>query len=177
MRHTRIFLIKTLLFLKNRQKILLTVMGFCSLLSAGAGSVAVPAVPADRAAAAVDPTKLEFRLLSSRRFMLDNELILSEFVPGAVVRPSLQNPVIPVEGKAAPKVRYANGAASFEAGDAAGAEGSVFPRIPYAEPNHSVGRFVGAGALNSPYRVTIPHRIIVNCPLSIAHRRLRPPSR
>ncbi len=89
--------------------------------------VPVEAVSADKSAAAVvDPTKLEFRLLSSRRFMLDNELILSEFVPSAVVRPSLQNPVIPVEGKAAPKVRYANGAASFEVGDAAGAEGSVF---------------------------------------------------
>ncbi|MBR3820458.1 MAG: hypothetical protein IKJ37_02425, partial [Kiritimatiellae bacterium] len=33
---------------------------------------------------AVDPTQLEFKLLSSRRFMLDNELVLSEFVPGSV---------------------------------------------------------------------------------------------
>ena len=74
----------------------------------------------------IDPTKLEFKFLSSRRFMLDNELILSEFVPGTVVRPSLQNPVIPVAGKPAPQVRYANGAASFEAGDDADAEGSVF---------------------------------------------------
>ena len=42
-----------------------------------------------------DPTKLEFKLLATRRFMLDNEVMLSEFVPGESARPSLQNPLMP----------------------------------------------------------------------------------
>ena len=45
--------------------------------------------------AGCDPTKLEFKLLATRRFMLDNEVMLSEFVPGASARPSLQNPLMP----------------------------------------------------------------------------------
>ena len=47
------------------------------------------------AEAKVDPTKLEFKLLATRRFMLDNEVMLSEFVPGESARPSLQNPLMP----------------------------------------------------------------------------------
>ena len=76
--------------------------------------------------AAVDPTTLEFKLLSSRRFMLDNELTLSEFVPGTVVRPSLQNPLIKVTGKNPPQVKYADGVVSFEADGRSDAEGLVF---------------------------------------------------
>ena len=40
---------------------------------------------------AVDPCALDFKLLASRRFMLDNEVPLSEFVPGDVMRSSPQN--------------------------------------------------------------------------------------
>ncbi len=76
--------------------------------------------------AAVDPTTLEFKLLSSRRFMLDNELTLSELVPGTVVRPSLQNPPIKVHGKTSPQVKYADGVVSFEADGRSDAEGLVF---------------------------------------------------
>ncbi len=41
----------------------------------------------------IDPTKLEFKLLSSRRFMLDNELILSRTGSGLVVCESKENPL------------------------------------------------------------------------------------
>ena len=52
-------------------------------------------VAAARADAGCDPTKLEFKLLATRRFMLENEVMLSEFVPGESARPSLQNPLMP----------------------------------------------------------------------------------
>ena len=52
-------------------------------------------LPAARAETGCDPTKLEFKLRATRRFMLDNEMMLSEFVPGASARPSLQNQLMP----------------------------------------------------------------------------------
>lgn len=42
-----------------------------------------------------DPCELQFRLLATRRYMLDNELTISELVPGAAARPSLQNAMMP----------------------------------------------------------------------------------
>ena len=43
-----------------------------------------------------NPTNMTFRLLATRRFMLDNEVTISEFVPGSVARPSLQNAEIEI---------------------------------------------------------------------------------
>ena len=57
--------------------------------------LAIAASTCGAAEAKVDPTKLEFKLLATRRFMLDNEVTLSEFVPGEVSRPSLQNARMP----------------------------------------------------------------------------------
>ena len=54
------------------------------------------------------PCQLNFRLLATRRFVLDNERVLSEFVPGAVLRQSLQNRVMPY-CKAPPSVTLADG--------------------------------------------------------------------
>ena len=58
-------------------------------------ATAVCTVSTARADARCDPTKFEFKLLATRRFMLDNEVMLSEFVPGESARPSLQNPLMP----------------------------------------------------------------------------------
>ena len=62
-----------------------------------------------------DPTKLEFKLLATRRFMLDNEVTLSEFVPGESARPSLQNPLMPYCANPLPKLAYGNGAVTLSA--------------------------------------------------------------
>ncbi len=43
----------------------------------------------------VSPCELNFHLLATRRFVLDNERVLSEFVPGTVLCQSLQNRVMP----------------------------------------------------------------------------------
>ena len=69
----------------------------------------------DAADAGCDPTKLEFKLLSTRRFMLDNEVMLSEFVPGESARPSLQNPLMPYCAKPLPKLAYGQGAVTLSA--------------------------------------------------------------
>ena len=63
---------------------------------------------------AVDPCRLSFQLLATRRYMLDNELTISEFVPGAVSRPSLQNAEMPYFTNP-PAVSYENGTAVFSA--------------------------------------------------------------
>ena len=57
--------------------------------------------------------------------MLDNELTISEFVPGAVSRPSLQNAVMPYFTEA-PTVSYENGTAVFSTGEDHAAEGTLF---------------------------------------------------
>ena len=72
----------------------------------------------------IDPCHLSFRLLATRRYMLDNELTISELVPGAVARPSLQNPVMPYCTNA-PAVSFENGTAVFSAGKKQ-AEGTLF---------------------------------------------------
>ena len=78
-----------------------------------------------KSAGTVDPCRLSFQLLATRRYMLDNELTISEFVPGAVARPSLQNAVMPYFTEA-PAVSYENGTAVFSADKGKAAEGTVF---------------------------------------------------
>ncbi len=56
----------------------------------------------------------QFHLLASRRFMLDNEIVLSEFVPGAVACPSLQNPAMPY-CPAPPRATFGSGAMTLSA--------------------------------------------------------------
>ncbi len=73
----------------------------------------------------IDPCQLQFQLLATRRYMLDKELTISELVPGAVSRPSLQNPVMPSLTEA-PAVSYENGTAVFSADKEKAAEGTVF---------------------------------------------------
>ena len=80
-----------------------------------------PCKPAE----AVDPCRLSFQLLATRRYMLDNELTISEFVPGAVPRPSLQNAVMPYFTEI-PAVSYENGTAVFSADKEKAAEGTLF---------------------------------------------------
>ncbi|MBR0506354.1 MAG: hypothetical protein IJJ84_13190, partial [Kiritimatiellae bacterium] len=78
------------------------------------------------AEAKVDPTKLEFKLLATRRFMLDNEVMLSEFVPGEVARPSLQNARMPYCPAPAPNVAYGGGAMTLSAPADASCAGVYF---------------------------------------------------
>ena len=78
------------------------------------------------AEAKIDPTKLEFKLLATRRFMLDNEVMLSEFVPGEVARPSLQNARMPYCPDPAPNVAYGGGAMTLSAPAATACEGVYF---------------------------------------------------
>ena len=73
----------------------------------------------------VSPCQLNFRLLASRRFVLDNERVLSEFVPGTVLRQSLQNRVMPY-CEEPPAVTLANGVATLTAPSDAPAEGVLF---------------------------------------------------
>ena len=98
-------------------------MGRCWLLMLSAMCVA--SLPFD-ASAGCDPTKLEFKLLSTRRFMLDNEVMLSEFVPGESARPSLQNPLMPYCVNPLPKLAYGKGAVTLSAPADAAAEGVLF---------------------------------------------------
>lgn len=100
--------------------------------------------------AAIDPTKLEFKLLATRRFMLDNEVTLSEFVPGEVARPSLQNARMPYSEKPAPKVAYANGAMTLSASADASCEvvyfvGAFHPGIHFSADVRNLSS--GAAAL------------------------------
>ena len=87
-------------------------MGKCRLLMLAAMCAAIWSLDAS---AGCDPTKLEFKLLSTRRFMLDNEVMLSEFVPGESARPSLQNPLMPYCANPLPKLAYGNGAVTLSA--------------------------------------------------------------
>ena len=73
----------------------------------------------------VSPCQLNFRLLATRRFVLDNERVISEFVPGTVLRQSLQNRVMPY-CKAPPSVMLANGVATLSAPPDAPADGVLF---------------------------------------------------
>lgn len=73
----------------------------------------------------MDNCKLQFKLLATRRFMLDNELTLSELIPGATPRPSLQNAMMPY-CKNPPVTSFENGTLVFSADDGQAAEGAVF---------------------------------------------------
>lgn len=89
----------------------------------------------------VDPCNLQFRLLATRRYMLDNELTLSELVPGAVPRPSLQHAMMPY-CTAAPSTTFENGTlvlAGYEGQAAEGVlfVGGFFPGVHFsADVNH-----------------------------------------
>ena len=73
----------------------------------------------------VDPCALQFRLLATRRYMLDNELMLSELIPGAVARPSLQNALMPY-CTMPPSISFENGAVVFSDNNGQTAEGVLF---------------------------------------------------
>ena len=66
-----------------------------------------------------------FHLLASRRFMLDNEIVISEFIPGAVACPSIQNGPMPY-CPAAPRADFGGGAMFLSAPADAAAEGTFF---------------------------------------------------
>lgn len=66
-----------------------------------------------------------FRLFASRRFVLDNEIVLSELVPGAVPCPGLQHPAMPYCA-APPRARFGGGAMTLSAPCDAAAEGTFF---------------------------------------------------
>lgn len=85
----------------------------------------MPEVCVNGSAEAVDPCRLSFRLLATRRYMLDNELTISELVPGAVARPSLQNAMMPYH-TSVPDVSFENGTAVFSAQNGQPAEGTLF---------------------------------------------------
>ncbi len=72
-----------------------------------------------------DPCEMEFKLLSTRRFVLENEVVMSEFVPGSVKRPSLQNPVMPYCGNS-PTLEFGDGAVSISAPPDKACEGVLF---------------------------------------------------
>ena len=88
--------------------------------------LAIAASTCGAAEAKVDPTKLEFKLLATRRFMLDNEVTLSEFVPGEVSRPSLQNARMPYCPAPMPSVAYGGGAMTLSAPADASCAGVYF---------------------------------------------------
>ena len=67
----------------------------------------------------------KFHLIASRRFMLDNEIVLSELKPGAVACPSLQNPSMPY-CPAPPGAEFGGGAMALSAPPDAAAEGTFF---------------------------------------------------
>ncbi|MBQ7190694.1 MAG: hypothetical protein IJR99_14895 [Kiritimatiellae bacterium] len=103
-------------------RILLLVFVF----SAAGSSLAAETNGTVAAAREIDPAKLEFKLLATRRFMLDNEVMLSEFVPGASARPSLQNPLMPYCSNPRPKLSYGKGAVTFSAPADVASEGVLF---------------------------------------------------
>lgn len=77
------------------------------------------------ALADVDPTKLDFKLLASRRFVLDNEVVISELVPGTAVCPSLQNAPMPYF-KRPPAAKYEGGTLVLSSDDGVPSEGTLF---------------------------------------------------
>ena len=77
------------------------------------------------AAQCVDPCALDFKLLASRRFVLDNEVVMSELVPGTVACPSLQYAPMPYFANP-PAVRYESGTVVLSSDKGALAEGALF---------------------------------------------------
>ena len=74
---------------------------------------------------AVDPCALDFKLLATRRFMLDNEIVMSELIPGTVVCPSLQNAPMPYFAHP-PAITYECGAVVLSSVRGDQAEGTLF---------------------------------------------------
>ena len=90
-----------------------------------------------------------FHLLASRRFMLDNEIVLSELKPGMVVCPSLQNPAMPY-CPAPPRAEFGGGAMTLFAPPDKAAEGTFlvggfFPGVHFSADVRSISP--GAAAL------------------------------
>ncbi len=119
----------------------------------------------------VDPCALQFRLLATRRYMLDNELTLSEFIPGAVSRPSLQNAWMPY-CTMPPSVSFENGTVVFSGSDEQTAEGvlfvgAFFPGIHFSADVQSLSD--GSAALMdiAPYDGSFRLRVRAepNCPV------------
>lgn len=91
----------------------------------------------------------KFHLLASRRFMLDNEIVLSELKPGTVACPSLQNPAMPY-CPAPPRAEFGVGAMTLSATPNAAAEGTFlvggfFPGIHFSADVRSLSP--GAAAI------------------------------
>ena len=125
-------------------------------------AVVLAAVATD-AASNVDPCALEFKLIASRRYMLDNERTISEFVPGTVARPSLQNAVMPYCGNDA-TVAYGGGAVTLAAPGDKAADcvlfvGGFFPGAHFSADYRSLSK--GAAALLdiAPYDKSILFRV------------------
>jgi hypothetical protein len=101
--------------------------------------------------------------MATRRFMLDNEVIISELVPGTVARPSLQNAMMPY-CEAAPSVKFGGGVVTLSAPEGASAEGVLFvggffPGVHFSADFRSLTR--GAAALLdiAPYDGSIMFRV------------------
>ena len=106
-------------------------------------------------AGADDPTKMEFKLIAAQRFVLDNELVVSEFVPGASARPSLQNPLMPFGKMKKPKVGYGGGRVTLKAGFEP-AEGALFvggflPGLHYSVDFDELSPGAAAELVFAPY--------------------------
>ena len=67
----------------------------------------------------------EFKLLASRRYVLDNEIKVAELAPETVMVPGVQHPLVWRGGSTAPSAAFADGVLHLAAGDAA-AEGAYF---------------------------------------------------
>jgi len=131
-----------------------------ALAQAGAGAATVGK---ETPSSNTHPTNMTFRLMATRRFMLDNEVTISEFVPGTVARPSLQNAVMPYCA-AAPSVKFGGGAATLSASDGSPAEGvyfvgGFFPGVHFSADFRSISK--GAAALLdiAPYDGSILFRV------------------
>ena len=92
------------------------------------------------ACAGVDPTSLEFARIASRRFMLDNELTLCEYLPEKTVARTVQHPVLTnglvVAGGYWPAAHYRAHVTSLPAEIAfATKDGAVRMRFPAEGPD------------------------------------------
>ena len=86
---------------------------------------AARAAPVPRQAVEKTPAVGEFKLLASRRFVLDNELKLAELVPGTVMAPGVQHPLVWSMDGTPPQVAFEDGIMRLSAVGRP-AEGAVF---------------------------------------------------
>ena len=70
---------------------------------------AARAAPVPRQAVEKTPAIGEFKLLASRRFVLDNEVKLAELVPGTVMAPGVQHPLVWSVDVTPPQVAFEDG--------------------------------------------------------------------